>query len=71
MFFYKVSFENFLLRDFEINKRVYFEDLEFYRTELESPFNTILVNLFQIQDPDVYTLVLYIIFQINTSLEFS
>ena len=66
--FYKVSFENFLLRDFEINKRVYFEDLEFYRTELESPFNTILVNLFQIQDPDVYTLVLYIIFQISLVL---
>ncbi|MAL65547.1 MAG: hypothetical protein CMF94_05535 [Candidatus Marinimicrobia bacterium] len=63
--FYKVSFENFLLRDFEINKKVYSESLDFYRTELESPFNTILVNLFQIKDPDVYTLVIYIIFQIT------
>jgi hypothetical protein len=56
--FYKVSFENFLLRDFEINKIVYYEKLNFYRTELESPFNTIFVNLFNIQDKEYSTLFL-------------
>ena len=66
--FYKVSFENFLLRDFEINKVVFSEKLDFYRTELESPFNTILVNLFRINDPDVYTLIIYILFQISLIL---
>lgn len=66
--FYKVSFENFLLRDFEINKIVYKQKLEFYRTELESPFNTIIVNLFSINDPDVYTLLIYILFQISLVL---
>ncbi len=66
--FYKVSFENFLIRDFEINKIVYFEKLDFYRTELESPFNTILVNLFNIQDKDVYTLLIYVIFQVSLIL---
>lgn len=66
--FYKVSFENFLLRDFEINKIVYYEKLNFYRTELESPFNTIFVNLFNIQDKDLYTLLIYIIFQVSLIL---
>ncbi len=66
--FYKVSFENFLLRDFEINKIVFNQKLDFYRTELESPFNTILVNLFNIDNPDIYTLLIYVLFQISLLL---
>lgn len=66
--FYKVSFEDDLYRDFEINKIVFNQELDLYRTELESPFNTILVNLFNIESPDVYAFILYAIFQITLVL---
>ena len=66
--FYKVTFEDDLYRDFEINKIVFSQELDLYRTELESPFNTIIVNLFNIESSDIYALILYIIFQITIVL---
>ena len=66
--FYKVTFEDDLYRDFEINKIVFSQELDLYRTELESPFNTIIVNLFNIESSDIYALILYIIFQITLVL---
>ena len=65
---YKVSFENHLLRDFDMSKVVFSQKLDLYRTELESPFNTLLINILNIGSHDVYKLIIYLLFQITLIL---
>jgi hypothetical protein len=67
--FYKVSYDNFLLRDFEMNIQILNNiPIDLYRTELESPFNTLLIEIFNLSSPDGYKAIIYIIFQITLIL---
>lgn len=66
--FYKVSFENYLLRDFDMNKVVFYQKIDLYRTELESPFNTLLINFLNINSHDNYKIIIYLIFQVTLIL---
>lgn len=66
---YKVSYDNFLLRDFEMNQRILNNlPIDLYRTELESPFNTLLIEILNITSPDGYKAIIYLIFQITLIL---
>ena len=67
--FYKVSYDNFLIRDFEMNIQILNNiPIDLYRTELESPFNTLLIEIFNLTSHDGYKTIIYFIFQVTLIL---